>query len=711
MKQITVYVCNNDKKGIIDPLMIQAKSFPNIQIIGAGPQNEASLKEIAISKPMVAVTGQLDSNEAITLCKVCQGVKIVMLCFDENRGASTINDLEKAGFPGNTFLMLANISPKQVFETISDSMSDELAEPEAAPKDPMADFVDGKPGTVVSAESVAKDPNATKPVPDQAVVDEEKDILDEADKLDDDKSKKTDILSMKSKVISVYSRKGGVGKTTIAKELANLFSSIVMPSRVNPEGENLKVCLVDLDFEQGNIRSELGIENPMPNIYVWLDDIAEKVKNGMSIDQIDYSKMQVMSRFVKKLTREFYVVSTDQGPIPQRLMDSIADSDKDGTLYKKMISIILTDIIRSFDIVVIDNSSSFDEADLVSMEKADVIVYPVCPSIADAENLKVFASEMSDYDTVDLGKVALVENKLPKKGTIRDMLDSMISVVRYKEFSYGLNRTIEKNFRVVAQLDYDEDVIGAEDSMGFVTDGGMSQFKKGIVKLAEFILPIFKARTSKYVKENVDPKKEAKKKAWIEKQKAKEDKKKGIKPAPQKDAAKDIPPADGLPVAKDGAAPTMGSQPNAGAAATPAAKKPKKIGFFAKLFAKKPKQTYEQALAIISAIPGIKKNTAGLPILPPTAKIPKEVSGRNARRYQKECNAFFNELRKRKKGQGKEQPLPAKPVQGAEAGKTADVEQAHGQTSDSTPNPAPEATPAADDGEGGAGQPGDGGAK
>ena len=119
-----------------------------------------------------------------------------MLCFDENRGASTINDLEKAGFPGNTFLMLANISPKQVFETISDSMSDELAEPEAAPKDPMADFVDGKPGTVVSAESVAKDPNATKPVPDQAVVDEEKDILDEADKLDDDKSKKTDILSI-----------------------------------------------------------------------------------------------------------------------------------------------------------------------------------------------------------------------------------------------------------------------------------------------------------------------------------------------------------------------------------------------------------------------------------------------------------------------------------------------------------------------------------
>jgi cellulose biosynthesis protein BcsQ/rhodanese-related sulfurtransferase len=691
-----VYICNNDKKSIIDQLIIAAngKDFQDIEIVGSGPQDQASLKEIGLARPDVAVTGQLSEADAVTLASLSPETKIIMLCLDGNRGAAAINALEKAGFKGNTYLNLSDIGPADVLRTVMDSRQEK---PEAAEtiKDPMADFINGgekaegrpMPKPDQPSDQSQQPAPAQKPNPEQGNHDSAEDA-----------SKKIDIGSMRSKVITVYSRKGGTGKTTIAKELANLYSCIIMPSKVSQVGENLKVCLLDLDFEQGNVRSQVGIENPVPNVYIWLDDIIEKVASGVSIDTISYSKMQVMSRFVKKIDREFYVVPTDQGPIPQRLYNQIADNDKNGVgLYKKMISVIISALARSFDIVIIDSSSSFDEADLAAMEKSDVIVYPFCPTVADAENLKVFSNDLKDYDSVALDKVVLVENKMPKISVVRDLAPALIATVKYEEYSYTLNKKIQKNFPVIAEIDYDENVIAAEDSLEFFTNEGMTPFKKSMVKVAEYILPIFKVRPRNGADDPRVQKMKAKEKAALLKKKKKEDLKRikwehkhgvehreaplaGSTPMEIAASAEKKKEADlealkaGKPVAQpqapegkpqapqsQNAVPADGQHQNAAAQtpapvqseaqpkpAVPKAAPKKKGGFLANLFKKKPEQTYDEALRIVSEVKGVKKTSAGFPILPPNAQMPKAVSRANQKRYVKECNDFFAELRKKR---------------------------------------------------------------
>lgn len=83
---------------------------------------------------------------------------------------------------------------------------------------------------------------------------------------------------MPQRTIAIYNQKGGVGKSTIAKELA-----IAMACLSIQNGDELyrpKVCLCDFDLDSSDMASLLNLA-PEPNIKQWSDDISkqyEKVK-------------------------------------------------------------------------------------------------------------------------------------------------------------------------------------------------------------------------------------------------------------------------------------------------------------------------------------------------------------------------------------------------------------------------------------------------
>ena len=54
-------------------------------------------------------------------------------------------------------------------------------------------------------------------------------------------------------MISVYSPKGGVGKSTIVRELAHVLSNM------KRNGKRLKILVLDADWEFGDVDSAFGI--------------------------------------------------------------------------------------------------------------------------------------------------------------------------------------------------------------------------------------------------------------------------------------------------------------------------------------------------------------------------------------------------------------------------------------------------------------------
>lgn len=491
MKITTIYIAHDAKQQIVDRLIEIAKTqFPNLEIVGAGPQAESSLKEIGICKPDFVISGQLSYEDSKTLLELSPNSKLLLLSTDNNRTSQTITDLELNGFYGHSYLDVNVNGPIDVLKFIADnSEKDEEEQPSA-----IEDFL--AKGQETPAEEVKEDENTLIAARSDEIRVEsanEKKASELALTADEDSRKeKVDIMSLKSKTIALYSRKGGTGNTLLCKEIAYVFGSHKLPKKIKNESEYLRVCLIDLDFEQGNVRTHLGIENPVPNVYMWIDDIVSKLEAGIAVDKITYNKMQVMSRFVKKVENEFYVLCTDQGPIPQRLVNSIIRLDKTGTLYKDIISLIIDSVRRAFDIVVIDTPSSVDECAVVAMEKADNVYLPIQPTVSDVENMKTIITELAQFETINLGKFGVIINRESKNSGIDDYLDAMIASVKFTVFDYNLGKSVEKTLPIVSRIPYDEKILKYENAFLSYTAEANSLFKARLLKVCENALPIFK---------------------------------------------------------------------------------------------------------------------------------------------------------------------------------------------------------------------------
>ena len=91
--------------------------------------------------------------------------------------------------------------------------------------------------------------------------------------------------TLKQTVIAVNCPKGGVGKTTISKELAIAYSSVKVA------GQPLKVCLVDCDLDFGDVASMLNLQ-PYPNIHHWISDIRQRLRENPR-GEIRYTQQQI----------------------------------------------------------------------------------------------------------------------------------------------------------------------------------------------------------------------------------------------------------------------------------------------------------------------------------------------------------------------------------------------------------------------------------
>lgn len=198
----------------------------------------------------------------------------------------------------------------------------------------------------------------------------------------------------KAKTISVFSLKGGVGKTSVAVNLAYEIE----------KKTNKNVCLLDFNSSSSDCALFLGL-NSNNNI----DDL---------LNEFQYSnKEKTLSLFEKFQNTNLYVLSA-------------ASDSLDFKITPSKINLIINSLKNIFDYIIIDTYCAYDENNLAVLNSSDLILYI---SILSQNVIKSTQSMMEMFSKIGYNqeKIKLILNRYAQ--------DSQISI---EEFEKEVNKEV-----------------------------------------------------------------------------------------------------------------------------------------------------------------------------------------------------------------------------------------------------------------------------
>ena len=189
--------------------------------------------------------------------------------------------------------------------------------------------------------------------------------------------------SNRAMVVAVFNQKGGVGKTTVATNLASALQV--------RKGQT--VLLVDADTVTGHVTTSLGIDEVRTVADSWRDELeGGPVETLTDLASAHPSGLRVVSLTSSPLNTEILE--------PTRVADAISVAR------------------RGFDFVVVDLHPSYSPLNQAVFEKADRILVPVTPdvpAIRAAVQLAEYATELGVRD-----RLALVVNRANSGVSVAD---------------------------------------------------------------------------------------------------------------------------------------------------------------------------------------------------------------------------------------------------------------------------------------------------
>jgi MinD-like ATPase involved in chromosome partitioning or flagellar assembly len=194
----------------------------------------------------------------------------------------------------------------------------------------------------------------------------------------------TDGWAQRATVIAVFNPKGGVGKTTLATNLASALET--------RRGQS--VMLVDADTVTGHVATSLGIDGVRTLADSWLD-------------QAEGGPFETMADIASAHPSGMRVVSLSSSPLNTEILEPSRVADA------------INSARRGFDFVVVDLHPSYSDLNRSIFEIADRILVPVTPdvpAIRAAVQLTDYADEAGVRD-----RLALVINRANSGVTVADM--------------------------------------------------------------------------------------------------------------------------------------------------------------------------------------------------------------------------------------------------------------------------------------------------
>lgn len=198
-----------------------------------------------------------------------------------------------------------------------------------------------------------------------------------------------------SKIITIYSNKGGVGKTTIASNLAYELARVTHD----------KVALIDLNLQLGDISTFLNLQPTF--------DVAYVIKNLLR-----KNSENILNAFEKYENTNLYVLS-DPNYIEQSESITIQEIEEFLNILKKL-----------FPYIIIDMSANIDPNSLKILDKSDWIMFTTIvniPAIRNAQRcLNLFNSRRYPNDKVKIIVNRFMENEEIKVNDIEAALGEKI---------------------------------------------------------------------------------------------------------------------------------------------------------------------------------------------------------------------------------------------------------------------------------------------
>ena len=193
-----------------------------------------------------------------------------------------------------------------------------------------------------------------------------------------------EVDSRRGQIVIVFNPKGGVGKTTIAVNIAALLQI----------RKNQRVLLVDCDTVTGHVASSLGMENIRTVADAWTEaqstggvesfhDIATQHPNGVSV--------LVMA----------------ESPLHTEILEP------------KRVAEAITAACRVYDWVVVDMHPDYGPLNQVIFERADKIIVPVTPDVPAIRAAVQFREVAVELDIRE--RLAMVVNRANSGVSVTDM--------------------------------------------------------------------------------------------------------------------------------------------------------------------------------------------------------------------------------------------------------------------------------------------------
>jgi pilus assembly protein CpaE len=220
------------------------------------------------------------------------------------------------------------------------------------------------------------------------------------------------------RVITVFSAKGGVGKTTIATNLAMALG----------DQGNRQVCLVDLDLAFGDVAITLQIFPART--------IADAVPMQHDLD---------IEGLESLLTPYHDGVSALVAPVQPDAKDAISS---------QLVARILELLRHRFQFIVVDTPPAFDDQVLQAFDASDQILLVATPDVPALKNLKI-ALEMMSLLNYPRERCSLVLNRADAKvGITADEASTTLAM--------GITCSIPSSRDVPASINRGEPIVSSE---------------------------------------------------------------------------------------------------------------------------------------------------------------------------------------------------------------------------------------------------------
>lgn len=266
-----------------------------------------------------------------------------------------------------------------------------------------------------------------------------------------------------AKVITVYSAKGGVGKTTIAAELATFLAL------TNHGRGRFKVCIVDFNIDFGDVLNTLSFDPEKSCMTYWAADIQSRLEMGQDPASIQYTAQQ-MSVFLQKNEKDGLYA----------LLAPLTNEDS-MDITSTQITIMLDNLIRfgDFDFVICDTGNNTRDSSIISIERADEVLLVMTQDVNTANCNNSFLSTIHKVG-FDMNKFRLVINKVRPAKEVAISAEELVEAF--------VNPFTGKNYPCLAKIDDDNNVKQANNLGEPLVYQSSHSFTKKIALIAKEVI-------------------------------------------------------------------------------------------------------------------------------------------------------------------------------------------------------------------------------